>query len=59
MALPTYLVRDLFGNPVADLAVSVLVGVISYAIAAVALDLVGLRTALIRRLNVPQPDAAR
>lgn len=58
MALPTYLVRGLFGQPVTDLAVSVVVGVVSYAVAALVLDLVGVRTALMRRLNVPQPDAA-
>lgn len=51
MALPTWLVTGLLPNPAANLALSVVVGMISYGLAALALDLVGIRETLMRRLR--------
>lgn len=51
MAVPTFLVTGLVENQAADLALSVSVGVFSYGLAALALDLVGIREAFFRRLR--------
>lgn len=58
MAAPTYLVMRLVDDPVLSLALSVATGVASYALAAVALDVVGARGLLLERLR-PSVGQAR